>query len=300
MLNRADKLSCGDKPMRQNYYKNSRAKRRSKVILRITACFKMMVAVSLVAAMSIVFIFGYDLLTQCDYFRANSIIINGTNRLSQNQIIKHIGIDAGINIFSVNLSATRKRLLAHPWIADAEVRRELPNEINIRIKEHKPLAIINLGRKFLINDHGEIFKKLAASDPCNLPVIIGLEFSDLDVSGLDVFGKSRNIAFKAVMEVLQLGQKEGSIIPNRLLKVIMVDREIGITLYAFNGIQAIKLGYNNYPDKYERLKNVLFYIEKGHIFSDFHTIDLNNLDRIVVNPVRMESPAIEYGEAYDA
>ena len=287
--------------MRQNYYKNSRAKRHAKVIWRITSCIKMMVAVSLMPAMSIVFIFGYDLLTQCDYFRANSIIINGTNRLSQNQIIKHIGIDAGINIFSVNLSATRKRLLAHPWIADAEVRRELPNEINIRIKEHKPLAIIDLGRKFLINDQGEIFKKLAASDPCNLPVIIGLEFSDLDVSdldasGLDVFGKSRNIAFKAVMEVLQLGQKVGSIIPNRLLKAIMVDREIGITLYAFNGIQAIKLGYNNYPDKYERLKNVLFYIEKGHIFSDFHTIDLNNLDRIVVNPVRMESPAMEYEE----
>ncbi len=272
--------------MRQNYYKNSRAKRRAKGIRRITSCIKMMVAVFLMPAMSIVFIFGYDLFTQCDYFRANSIIIDGTNRLSQNQIIKHIGIDAGINIFSVNLSATRKRLLAHPWIADAEVRRELPNEINIRIKEHKSLAIIDLGRKFLINDQGEIFKKLASSDPCNLPVISGLEFSDLDVSDLDVSGKSRNIAFKAVMEVLQLGQKAGSIIPNRLLKVIMVDREIGITLYAFNGIQAIKLGYNNYPDKYERLKNVLFYIEKGDMFSDFHTIDLNNLDRIVVNPVK--------------
>lgn len=283
--------------MRQNYYKNSMAKRRAKVIRRITACIKMMVAIFLMPAMSIIFIFGYDLLTQCDYFRANSIIVNGTNRLSKNQIIKHIGIDAGVNIFSVNLSATRKRLLAHPWIAEAEVGREVPNEISIRIKEHKPLAIIDLGRKFLINDHGEIFKKLAASDPGNLPVIIGLEFSDLDVSGLDVSGKSRNIAFKAVMEVLQLGQKAGSIIPNRLLKVIMVDREIGITLYAFNGTQAIKLGYNNYPDKYERLENVLFYIEKGHRFSDFHSIDLNNLDRIVVNPVRMESPATEYGEA---
>lgn len=278
--------------MRQNYYKNSLAKRRAKVIQRIIACFKIMAAVSLVTAMSIIFIFGYDLLTQCDYFRANSIIVNGMNRLSQNQIIKHACIDAGVNIFSVNLSATRKRLLAHPWIADAEVRRELPDRINIRIKEHKPLAIIDLGRKFLINDQGEIFKELAALDPGNLPIIIGLEFSDLDVSG-----KSRNIPFNAVMDVLQLGQKTGSIIPNRLLKIIRVDRETGITLYAFSGIKAIKLGYNNYPDKYERLKNVLFYMEKGHMFSGFDTIDLNNLDRIVVSPVRIGSPAMHYKEA---
>ena len=283
--------------MRQNYYKNSLAKRRAKVIQRIIACFKIMAAVSLMTAMSIIFIFGYDLLTQCDYFRANSIIVNGTNRLSQNQIIKHACIDSGVNIFSVNLSATRKRLLAHPWIADAEVRRELPDRINIRIKEHKPLAIIDLGRKFLINDHGEIFKELAASNPGNLPIIIGLEFSDLDVSGLDVSGKSRNIPFNAVMDVLQLGQKAGSIIPNRLLKIIRVDRETGITLYAFSGIKAIKLGYNNYPDKYERLKNVLFYMEKGHMFSDFDTIDLNNLDRIVVNPAKIGSPAMDYKEA---
>ena len=278
--------------MRQNHYKNSLAKRRTKVIRRITSCFKIMAVVSLVTVMSIIFIFGYDLLTQCDYFMAKSIIVKGTNRLSQNQIIKHTGIDAGINIFSVNLSATRKRLLAHPWIADAEVRRELPDGINIRIKEHKPLAVIDLGRKFLINDHGEIFKELAGSDPGNLPVIIGLEFSDLDVSG-----RFRNIPFNAVMDVLQLGRKPGSIIPNRLLKVIRVDREIGITLYAFNGIKAIRLGYNNYPDKYEKLKNVLFYMEKGHMFSDFDTIDLNNLDRIVVNPVRIESPAMDYKEA---
>ncbi|MDI6686649.1 MAG: FtsQ-type POTRA domain-containing protein [Desulfobacterales bacterium] len=278
--------------MRQNYYKNSLAKRRAKVIQRIISCFKIIVAVSLMTAMSVVFIFGYDLLTQCDYFRANSIIVKGTSRLSQNQIIKHSGIDQGINIFSVNLFATRKRLLAHPWIADAEVRRELPDGINIRIKEHKPLAVIDLGRKFLINDHGEIFKELAASDPSDLPVIIGLEFSDLDVSG-----KSRNIPFNAVMHVLELGQKPGSIIPNKLLKVIRVDREIGITLYAFDGIKAIKLGYNNYPNKYERLKNVLFYMEKGHVFSDFDTIDLKNLDRIVVNPVRIGSPAMDYKEA---
>ncbi len=33
------------------------------------------------------------------------------------------------------------------------------------------------------------------------------------------------------------------------------------------------------------------------MFLDFDTIDLNNLDRIVVNPVRIESPTTDYKEA---
>ena len=279
--------------MRQNYYKNSLKKRRVKIIQRFVTCFKIIAVVSLITVMSLVFIFSYDLLTQCNYFKAKSITIEGVNRLSKNQIVRQACINNGVNIFSVNLSATRKRLLAHPWIADAEVRREIIDKIIIKIKEHRPLAVVDLNRKFfLVNSHGEIFKKLEESDPHNLPVVVGLELSDMDVSE-----KFRSIPFKAVMDVLRLGQKSQSIFPNKSLKIVKVDREIGITLYPFNGIRSIKLGYGNYSDKYKRLKNVLFYIEKEQELSDFDSIDLNNLNRIVVNPLKNQSPAIDFKEA---
>ena len=98
------------------------------------------------------------------------------------------------------------------------------------------------------------------------------------------------------MDVLRLGQKSESIIPNRLIKKIQVDREIGITLYAFDGEKSIKLGYNNFSGKYNRLRNVLYYINKQHGFQDFESIDLNNINRIVINPIRIESPAIDHKE----
>jgi cell division protein FtsQ len=228
---------------------------------------------------SLLFVFSYDFLTQCDYFKAEALRVSGIHRLTQKQVLQQANINTGVNIFSVNLSKVRKRLLANSWVEDAEVRRDLPSGINISIKEQKPLAVLDLGRKFIINTSGEIFKEMNEADHCNLPVISGLEFSDINVKG-----ESRSIPFESVMSILGLGKKPDSVLPYSRIKKIQVDREMGLTIYAFDRIREIKIGYNNYPDKYAMLKDVLFYLEKNGGFSRLESIDLNNLNRVVVNP----------------
>jgi cell division protein FtsQ len=115
-------------------------------------------------------------------------------------------------------------------------------------------------------------------------VISGLEFSDINVKG-----ETRSIPFDAVMKILALGQHSGSVLPCSTIKKIQVDREMGLTIYAFDHIREIKIGYNNYPDKYAMLKDVLFYLKKNDGFSRLESIDLNNLNRIVVNPAKIDS-----------
>jgi hypothetical protein len=92
------------------------------------------------------------------------------------------------------------------------------------------------------------------------------------------------------MQVLILGKQTRGILPNRKIKQIRVDREIGITLQAFKQIKTIVLGYHNYPLKYAMLKNILIYRKQKRNFPDFDRIDLNNINRIVVNPVRLKTP----------
>jgi hypothetical protein len=75
-----------------------------------------------------------------------------------------------------------------------------------------------------------------------------------------------------------------------------VDREIGITVYAFDKTMAIKLGFEDYASKYGRLQNVLGYLRTRSDNSDLSSIDLINLDRIVINPVRTESPGANHKE----
>jgi len=279
------------KRTRRNYYKNSAAKRRNKIITRLIFSIKTAAVGTALLLASFLFIFSYDFVTQCDYFKAESLTVTGVHRLTEEQVLRQSQITKGINILSVNLSRVRKRLLAHSWIEDADVSRELPTGISIRIKEQQPLAILDLGRKFIINTHGEVFKEMGASDRCRLPVINGLEFSDINV-----LGESRSVPFDAVMKILALGKKPESVLPCRLIKRIRVDREMGLTIYAFDRIKAIKIGYDDYPNKYEMLKNVLFYLKKNGGFSHLESIDLNNLNRIVVNPAKIKSAAGDHKE----
>jgi len=281
----------GNKTMRNNHYKKSVSKRSLKIKHRFMLGLKIIASIGIVAGMSLVFVLGHDFITQCDYFNAKTITVTGMQRLSSEEILKQARIHEGANILSANIVLTRKRLLAHPWIKDADIIRKLPDKITIHIKEHTPFAILDLGRKFIIDTHGDTFKEWSAMDPVNMPTVSGLDYSDLHVPG-----KAQTPPFKAVMSVLQLGRKEDIVLPNRLIKRIHVDREIGLTLYTFDKPKAILLGYGDYPDKYKSLESLLVHLSTKIEFSDFDSIDLNNIKRIVVNPVRIETPVKEHKE----
>lgn len=274
------------KKTRKNYFKNSAARRRAHKKQYLLGLFKISLGVFLVVMMSFVCIFGYDIFTQSDFFKTVHIHVQGCQTLTQGEVVEQAKLSRGLNIFSINLTTTRKRLMAHPWISEADVGREIPSGIRIRIKEHEPLAIIDINRKFLLNKQGNIFKEWQATDPVNLPVVDGLNFSDLNVGE-----KQYSQPFRAVMTVLKLGQHAGSILSNQEIHKIDVDKDIGLTIYAKSGLGTLKLGYNDYHDKYKRLKEVLFFLKNNQNIPILNSIDLNNPDRIVVNLNQDKSPA---------
>lgn len=283
------------KNLQKNARKGHKGARRFKFIDRLIMGFKFTMAIATVMVVSGLFILVHDLLTQCDYFGARQLTIEGMQRLTKEQVAQQAGVHTGVNILSANLTLARKRLRAHPWIAEAEVSREIPSGLAIAIKEHTAMAIVDFGKKYLINTRGEIFKVWDPSDPKDLPVISGLNLSDLTVYGRPELSQSnsdkeRSAPFKAVMRIFQLGKKNGSILPNRVVRQIHVDRQIGITVHAFDRGQTINLGYNDYAGKYRMLSNLFSYLKRHRSLSGFDRIDLNNLQRVVVNPTRIESP----------
>jgi cell division protein FtsQ len=299
------------KKSRKNYLKGAKAKQRFAFLRRFLIGFNVVAGLAALLATSCFFILIHDVITQCDHFKAQSLEIEGLQRLSAKQIVQQARVAKGMNVMAVNLSMVRKRLKAHPWIAEAEVRREIPSGIYIRIKEHTPLAIVELDRKYIINEQGQLFKEWTTSDPDTLPLISGIKLADISVyNKTSVPDRGRltmqakpsqntrlnNRPFEAVMQVLFLGKKARSILPNRNIRQIRVDREIGITVEAFKQIKTIVLGYHNYPLKYAMLKNILTYRKQKRNFPDFDRIDLNNVNRIVVNPVRLKTPGGDHKE----
>jgi hypothetical protein len=100
--------------------------------------------------------------------------------------------------------------------------------------------------------------------------------------------------YSAVMNVLSLGKNPYSMLPNKMIKKIHVDREIGVTLFVDEkvGIRAVKLGYGDYKNKYLRLKEVTLYMKNSYNVNFFDSIDMVNESRIVVNPFGEPSEAL--------
>jgi len=321
-------------------------RRHIDIVRYLKVSLKILAAAAAGAAFSLLFVFVFDFLTQSGYFRAEEITVKGRNRLSEPEVLKQAQIASGMNILSVNLAKAGKLLMTHPWIADAEVRRELPSGIHIRITEHKPAAVLDISypcsagtpvrktpnsitgkpaepedknadlitklglgnekmglgneetglvnekecvRRFIVNIHGEIFKEWEESDPDDLPAVYGLGIADINVAD-----RPRSLPFDAVMEVLNIGRQPGSIIPTGAIKRIQVDREMGCTIYTREGwlnsdtpgqINSVRLGYKDYAAKYRKLEILLSYLKEKQNIINIDSIDLNNLNRVVVNPM---------------
>lgn len=268
------------KRTRNNRSKQMLAREKAQKRARWMLIVKITGGLAVLFLVSFVCVFGHDFITQCKYFEAEKVEVSGNSRLSAAQIRRQAKIEVGTNILAVNMKTARKRLLANTWICEAEVRREFPNRIVIRVEEHEPLAVLDLGRRLVINRKGDIFKTYSAGDNKKLPVVTGLTYAEINVAG-----QPRSRAYAAVMEILKLSQKPKAVLPLEKLSRIHMDREIGATLYAGNGNQAVKLGYGQYAEKYKRLKNVLSYLQRGKKFGGFDSIDLNDPNRVIVNPV---------------
>ncbi len=289
--------------LRKNQYKSERAHRRRK---RLDRWLQVIGAIAVVTAATATYVFIHDFLTQWEYFQTHQLVIAGNQRLSQAEVAAQAQVSTGVNILAVNLSLARKRLLAHPWIAEAEVSRQIPSGITLRIHEHRPLAIVELGQRFLMDENGTLFKQWESSDPANLPVISGFELSDVADGGLRLSRHApddgndgvmgRPSPFEAVMRVLQLGSEAGSILPNGLIEQIQVDRELGLTLYVMKGTRIIHLGYGDYLSKYSMLQTLLSQLKHTTRFPDLIRIDLNNPDRVVVRPLSSKGPEEDHKE----
>jgi len=295
----------GKKPVRRNYYKNSQAQRRERFLSRCLSGLKVVLLFAGFAATSLLLILVYDAITQSPYFEARRITVKGNRRLSQNTILQQTNLKLRDNILSVNVSAIRSKILVHPWIAGVEVNRELPDAIHIRVKEHVPIAIIDFDEPRYINEDGEIFNAVVSSDKAGLPLVTGLK------SDLDPDNPWRSKLYNAVMEAVRLSRSHTARMTFRAIDRIHVDKEMGLTLYAsfpqsnacvpadFASLFSvepdqspqkrpdpveIRIGLGDYASKYERLRYIVSYLSRGGSPLSLESIDLNDVDRVVVKP----------------
>lgn len=234
---------------------------------------------------SLCLISAYQFLINWDALLTTEIQVKGNQRLTRTEVIRQAGIAPGVNYISINPERIQQNLLRHSWIAAARVARELPAKLHIEVREHVPLAVLDLRERYILNTAGELFKKWEETDPLHLPEIRGLRYGDLRDDAARTFGNP----FKSVMNVLQSGNTSEGLLSNRWIEKIEVDREIGLTLWLRSApylldVRKIHLGYQLLSHQAERMNQLVHYLRTVEQIDRIASVDLSDPDAIIVVP----------------
>lgn len=104
-------------------------------------------------------------------FAVQSVEVLTEGLAEKNAVLKLTGIQKGANIFSLDLDEVRKNVEKNPWVYSATITRSLPNKIQIRYEQQKPVAILGADTMYYLNSEGIPFYKLQKGDSLKYPLL---------------------------------------------------------------------------------------------------------------------------------
>jgi cell division protein FtsQ len=227
-----------------------------------------------VAALSFLFVRGYQVLISSPLLSVTRIQVNGCKHLQPETVIRQAGIHPGDNILSLDLTEISRRVTAHPWVASAVIAREIPDSIRIDIEERQPFALVR-GREFyLVDPQGRAFVQAFPGEYPDLPIISGMDPASV--------GPGRDLPQEAVVLLSALYLESRDYLPWRLISEIQWTPTGGLKLYTLRDGIAINLGAGDYSARMARLGRVLRYLEERGLQHQLQSIDLAYHDRVFV------------------
>ncbi len=270
--------------VRRNTYKAGVRQGRQIRRTRLRRTTLSLGALMLFVAFNLALILAHDWLTQTTLLPIDAVQVEGARRLADTEVLERAGIAPEDNILAVNLGVARRRLLAHPWIADAKVIRQIPGRIVIHVQEHDCRAILNLDRQLLISATGEIFKERQDGECTETPVISGIDYSDL--GGAEA---PPGPALAAALQLLAPAKRAAAVGGHARIREIRADPELGLTLFVTDtgkapAYRTIILGFAHWPQKYRKLAAIRSYLDRRGLMPEAQIFNLRDPDRVVISP----------------
>ena len=223
-------------------------------------------------------------------YQVKTIELQTDGTLQREEMLKTADLHEGENIFSVNLAQIRDRLQQLPQADEVEVVRKLPNEINIRIVERRPVAWITSETEitdpfasdaaFLVGRRGVLMKqKKLLPEYLRLPLILGCKTESLE-QGKVIESPEAQTA----LELLRL--TESSLLQTRFqIREIDISRSYYL-LVTDKSHSRVMFALNDLEDQLRRLQVFLDYCDKTK--QELETVNLVPQRNI---PVTFTSPA---------
>jgi cell division protein FtsQ len=209
-------------------------------------------------------------------FAITEVVVLGAKHRTDAELGTRAGVAVGQNVFSTDLDAARERLLADPFIAQAEIGRRLPGTVTIRVEEREAAAVVALSSMHLVARDGTIIKAVEPGDPTDLPVITGIEDAAVAADREGVTETlERALDLASDYEATSLGAKQP-------LQEIHVGADGGSTLVVGKTGLRIVLGAAPYRRKLEQATRVVAELERRGAKADAVFLDSEaHPDRVV-------------------
>jgi cell division protein FtsQ len=244
-------------------------------------------------------------LTTAPAFAIDAIELKGLARLEREELLHAAGINLGMNVFARSPEDIHARLLRHPWIASAVVRRSLPSRISISVREREPIALLVVeactavvpgvlakgeaskgeddpaceepSSLYLVSADAKMVKRTSGKEPVDLPVITGITRQRL-ASDADL---SRRVVTDAV--ALMHEYRKSGLWQKNAVGEIHLEPNDGFSLYVGDDLTYVRLGAPPFEQKLSRMKKVFERLEHEHARAEYVYLDNEQRpDRVAV------------------
>ncbi|AUX30081.1 MULTISPECIES: cell division protein FtsQ/DivIB [Sorangium] len=185
-------------------------------------------------------------------FAVRTVLVDGAQRRSAEQIASSGGIEVGKNIFTLDLELASASISTDPWIEKATVTRTLPSTVHVSVVEREAQALVAIGGDlYLATRDGELFKELAEDDPFDLPIVTGITGEQVARDRAGVI-----IAVRRLLDVVEDMERAG-VARRYPIQELHVERDGSVVITIGKEGIALHLGQPPYRDKVGQAARVL-------------------------------------------
>ncbi len=225
-------------------------------------------------------------------YRLTNIEFETDGTLPRDRALEVTDVHEGENIFHVDLAQVHDKLQELPQVDDVQVVRKLPNEIDIRVTERKPIAWITSEKSiadpftsdaaFLVDARGVLMKeKKLLPEYLGLPLITGCTSETLAAGKIVESSEAR-----AALELLRMSTR--SFMQTRF-QIREIDVSKGYCLHVTDKNRTqVTFAFENLETQLQRLEQFL-------IYSDDTKQELATVNLLVQRniPVTFGKPAVD-------
>ncbi|WP_437735910.1 cell division protein FtsQ/DivIB [Sorangium sp. So ce1335] len=185
-------------------------------------------------------------------FAVRTVLVDGVQRRSAEQVASSGGIEVGKNIFTLDLELASASIATDPWIETATVTRKLPSTVHVSVVEREAQALVAIGGDlYLATRDGELFKELAEDDPVDLPIVTGITGEQVARDRAGVV-----IAVRRLLDVVEDMMRAG-IARRYPIQELHIERDSSVVVTIGKEGIALHLGQPPYRDKVGQASRVL-------------------------------------------